>query len=241
MKPSLGKRIRQGLRDHLGPGLAVGLLRLYNKLLRVDYLGWEKVAARRESGPVILCHWHGDDLALLVPFASRRLTMMVSRSRDGDLLSAIMARLGYSTVRGSTSRGGGQALRQMVRALRAGRDMGLTVDGPRGPREVVKPGVITLARLSGAPIFPAGVWADRKWVFKKTWHRTYLPKPGARIRFAFGEPILVPADATRERMEELRKEVEAEFFRLHDLARQGDGPRSEQDKDLRRKPGDETR
>ena len=221
MKQSLGKRVRQGLRDNLGPGLAVGVLRLYQKLLRVEFLGWERVEAARRAGPVILCHWHGDDLALVVPFAGQGLTMMVSRSRDGDLLSGVMTRLGYATVRGSTSRGGGEALRRMLRALREGRDMGLTVDGPRGPRQVVKPGVITLARLSGAPIFPAGVWADRKWVFKKTWHQTYLPWPGARVRFVFGEPIVVPREADKERLEELRKEVEAEFFRLHQLAREG--------------------
>lgn len=221
MRTNLGKKIRRGFRDNLGPGLVVGSLKLYNKLIKQEYLGWERVLSQRTAGPVILCHWHGDDLSLAIPFAAQGLTMMVSRSRDGDFISGIMARLGYAAVRGSSSRGGGRALRELAGVLRSGKDVGLTVDGPRGPRTQVKAGVIALARLSGAPIFPAGVWADRRWVFKKTWHKTYLPKPGALVRIVFGEPIFVPADSTREQMEGLRKKVEEEFIRLHDLARQG--------------------
>ena len=216
-----GKKLRRKLRDSLGPGLAAGALKLYSRTLKTEYLGWDKVLAHRKDGPVILCHWHGDDLALLVPFAGKGLTMMVSRSKDGDLLSKIMTRLGYATVRGSTSRGGGQALRNLVRVVRSGRDVGLTVDGPRGPRTRVQAGVITLARLSGAPVFPGAAWADRRWVFKKTWHQTYLPQPGALVRIAFGEPILVPPKASKEEMEALRQKVEEEFFLLHEKARQG--------------------
>ncbi len=221
MTTGLGKKIRQGLRNNLGPGLAAGLIRLYNKMIRWEFQGWDRVLDQKKSGPVIMCHWHGDDLALMIPFADRGLTMLVSHSKDGDFISGVLSRLGYAAVRGSSSRGGGRALRELAGVVRSGKDVGLTIDGPRGPRTQVKAGVVVLARLSGAPIFPTGVWTDQKWVFAKTWHKTYLPKPGALVRIVYGEPIFVPADATREQMEDLRKKVEDEFFRLHDAARQG--------------------
>ena len=142
MSLSLGKKIRQILRDSLGPSLASGFIRLYNKTIRTEILGWDGVVAQRKAGPVIFAHWHGDDLSLLVPFSAEDLTIMVSRSKDGDLLSGVLNRLGYDTVRGSSSKGGKEALREMAGLLEKGRSMVLTVDGPRGPRARVKPGVI---------------------------------------------------------------------------------------------------
>ncbi|MBW1712630.1 MAG: lysophospholipid acyltransferase family protein [Deltaproteobacteria bacterium] len=215
------KRLTRWLRDSLALVAAGRAYRLYNKLIRTEFIGWDQVQAWRAKGPVILCHWHGDDLALLGPFGGKAITMMVSRSRDGEMLARMLLHFGYRTARGSSNRGGAQALREMVRVVRAGHDVGLTVDGPLGPRNKVKPGVITLAKLTGAPIFPAGVWTRRKWVFTKTWHQTYIPKPGALVRICFDEPILVPAQAGQEELEAKRLELEAEFFRLHRRARQG--------------------
>jgi len=216
--PERAKRFRHWLRDNLAPGPAVAFIRFWNRLVRSELRGWELVQEERAKGPVIFCHWHGDDLALLGPFAGQGLTMMVSRSRDGEFLARIMSRLGYRIVRGSTTRGGVGAMKSLVLAARQGRDLGLTVDGPRGPRTQVQPGVIALAKLTGAPIFPAGVWARRSWRFPGTWHQTYLPKPGSLVRIVFDRPVRVPAEAGKEELEAKRQELEAELHRLHDLA-----------------------
>ena len=223
MASGSSKIIRHWLRDNLAPGPAVGFIRLWTRLLRPEFQGWGPVQEERAKGPVIFCHWHGDDLALLGPFADQKLTMMVSRSKDGDFLAGIMTRLGYRVVRGSTTRGGVGAMKGLVLAARQGHDLGLTVDGPQGPRARVQPGVIALAKMTGAPIFPAGVWAKSCWRFPKTWHQTYLPRPGSLVRIVFDRPIRVPVQAGKEELEAKRLELEAEFHRLHDLAAGQDG------------------
>jgi lysophospholipid acyltransferase (LPLAT)-like uncharacterized protein len=220
--PRLTKRLRHFLRDRLAPSAAARFVRLYVRTLRLEWRGFDQVQAWRARGPVILCHWHGDDLALLGAFRDQGLTMMVSRSRDGELIAGVLEALGYATVRGSTSHYGVPALKDLVRLLRSGRDVGLTVDGPLGPRAVVKPGVAALAKLTGAPVFPVAVWASRRWLWAKTWHQTYLPKPGAVVRLQAGEPILVPARADKAELEGGRARIEAEFHRLRELVARGD-------------------
>ena len=109
---------------------------------------------------------------------------------------------------GSSSRGGTDALRELTRAVRAGREVVVVPDGPRGPREVLKPGVIVLARLSGAPIVPMAVGASREWRLR-SWDEFRIPLPFARCVVRFGEPIRVSRTADRAAEEAARKEVEA--------------------------------
>lgn len=218
MASILPKRLRVWLRDTAAPQLAGKLYKAYTLLIRDSFHGWDRVESARARGPVILCHWHGDDLALIKPFGPKQLTMMVSRSRDGELLARILGEFGYRVVRGSTNRGGVGALKEMAGLVRSGADVGLTVDGPTGPRARVKMGVIALAKLTGAPIFPAGVAASRKWLFAETWHQTYLPKPGSRVQILFDRPLWVDRSATKAEMEAKRLELEEELFRVHEEA-----------------------
>jgi lysophospholipid acyltransferase (LPLAT)-like uncharacterized protein len=111
-------------------------------------------------------------------------------------------------VRGSSTRGGGEALRLLTRQLRRGREVVVVPDGPVGPREVLKSGVIALARLSGAPIVPMAVGASRHWQLR-SWDEFRIPKPFARCVMRFGEPIRISVDADRAAQEAARKEVEA--------------------------------
>ncbi len=222
MSKSVKKRFLHWLRDAVAPRLSVRLYKAYFALVRKDIQGWdEHVTPWLKKGPVIFAHFHGDDLALLCPFAWTGFTIMVSKSKDGDLLDLILRRLGYTTVRGSSRKGGLEALKMMAEILKGGRSVILTVDGPTGPRGVVKHGCVTLAKWSGAPIFAAGVAADRKYVFEKTWHKTYLPYPGAKVSYRFAEPILVDPEADGEALEAKRAEVQAELERLHRLAENG--------------------
>ncbi len=106
--------------------------------------------------PVIYAVWHGRILLLPYLYGWRRARVLASRSRDGELVTRFVRRFGLEAVRGSSSRGGAEALRSLARSLGEGRDAVVVPDGPRGPRETVKPGIVALARVSGAPIVPIG-------------------------------------------------------------------------------------
>jgi lysophospholipid acyltransferase (LPLAT)-like uncharacterized protein len=152
--------------------------------------------------------WHGRLLLLPALYGRRGIHALTSRSRDGEIVARWIRRFGLVPVRGSSSRGGGEALRALTRVLRDGRDVVVVPDGPRGPREVLKPGVIVLARLSGAPIVPVAVGASREWRLR-SWDEFRIPQPFARCVVRFGEPIRVPRTADRAAAEAARKEVEA--------------------------------
>jgi lysophospholipid acyltransferase (LPLAT)-like uncharacterized protein len=158
--------------------------------------------------PVIYVVWHGRILLLPYLYGHRGAHVLTSRSRDGELVARWIRGFGLEPVRGSSSRGGGAALRELTRALRAGGEVVVVPDGPRGPREVLKPGVLALARLSGAPIVPMAVGASREWRLR-SWDEFRIPRPFARCVVRFGEPIRVARAADRAGQEATRKDVEA--------------------------------
>ncbi len=140
-------------------------------------------------------------------FRDRNGVVMVSRSRDGELVSAILRRLGFRPVRGSSSRGGKDALQEMIPFLREGlASGGLVCDGPRGPYGEPKIGIVLLARESGRPLVPCAFWMSRK-VLARNWDRTLVPLPFSRICFGYGQPIFVPAGTSREECEDIRREL----------------------------------
>jgi len=194
--------------------LAASLIRAYGKTWRISMDGWEHVDAARLMGPNLVCvFWHGRMLPLSYAFRDRNVTLLASRHRDGELMGQIVRHLGYGHVRGSSTRGGAVAILEMVRQLESGRDLGITVDGPVGPRHVVKPGAIEIARLTGAPLVPLAVGTRRPWV-ASSWDAFQVPRPFARVHAQFGEPIVVPPDAGRTALETYRLRVEK---RLNDL------------------------
>ena len=129
---------------------------------------------------------------------ARRVAVLASRSRDGEIVSRYVARFGLPTIRGSSSRGGAGALRQLVATVRAGEDVAVVPDGPRGPRRQLQPGVVTLAALTGAPIVPLA-FAARPARRLASWDEQLVPWPFARSVLVLGETIAVPRDADRER------------------------------------------
>jgi lysophospholipid acyltransferase (LPLAT)-like uncharacterized protein len=191
-----------------GPALGAMALRVLASTLRVrrDEAAVAPLWAART--PMIYAVWHGRILLLPYLYGHRGSHVLASRSRDGELVTRWIRRFGLDPVRGSSTRGGGEALRVLTRALRAGREVVVVPDGPRGPREVLKPGVIALARLSGAPIVPMAVGASREWRLR-SWDEFRIPRPFARCVVRFGEPIHVSRAADRAGEEAARKEVEA--------------------------------
>jgi lysophospholipid acyltransferase (LPLAT)-like uncharacterized protein len=192
----------------LGPALGALALRALVATLRVRREEAAVAPLWAARAPVIYAVWHGRILLLPRLYGRRGSHVLASRSRDGELVARWMTRFGLVPVRGSSTRGGGEALRQLARALREGGEVVVVPDGPTGPREVLKSGVIALARLSGAPIVPTAVGASREWRLR-SWDEFRIPKPFARCVVRFGEPIRVPAGADRATLEATRKDVEA--------------------------------
>ena len=191
---------------------AVRLLALTLKLRIVDehhaHPFW------RRGGAVIYAIWHGRVVMLPALYGrTRAISVMASRSRDGELVARFVRRFGFETVRGSTTRGGSEALRKLARLLRQGHEVAVIPDGPLGPRGVVQPGVIALARLTGAPIVPLAFSAHPGWRLR-SWDEFLIPKPFARSVVCFGLPLAVPPGADRAAQEALRKELERALAQL---------------------------
>ncbi len=181
--------------------LIYALARLIAITLRLRVVGEERVRAFQDAGRgVILVTWHGRTLIPITRFRGRGYWAVISTSRDGEYQDRIFRRLGWRTVRGSTSaRGAVRSAIALCRHLRAGATLAFTPDGPRGPRGRVQPGAIFLARKSGCPIIPAGVSACPR-VLAPTWDRYLLPGLFARAALIYGEPIFIPADADDEEL-----------------------------------------
>ncbi len=166
----------------------------YRKLLRfkmVNDTPWRKLHQQGET--VLLCLWHQHlyGVSWFDAFRNMHPAVMISLSADGELFARAGQYGGWETVRGSSSKGGGKALKKMIRHLRKNR-LGMHIlDGPRGPMGVAKAGVIQIARLSGAHIVPFEVQADRAWTFN-SWDRFFLPKPFSRVTVCFKDPLPPP-------------------------------------------------
>jgi len=191
-----------------GPALGVIALRVLAGTLRVRREEAAVAPLWAARAPLIYAMWHGRLLLLPYLYGHRGAHVLTSRSRDGELVARWIRHFGLDPVRGSSTRGGADAVRLLARAIRAGREVVVVPDGPRGPREVLKPGVIALARLSGAPIVPTAVGASREWRLR-SWDEFRIPRPFARCVVRFGEPIRVSRAADRAGEEAARKEVEA--------------------------------
>ncbi|SRR6266540_96731 len=192
----------------VAPALGAMGVRLVGPTLRIHREEAAVGALWRAGTPAIYAVWHGRILLLPYLYGWRHARVLASRSRDGELVARFVARFGLEAVRGSSSRAGAEALRLLARALEEGRDAVVVPDGPRGPRETVKAGVVVLARLSGAPIVPVAVGASAEWRLH-SWDEFRIPKPFARCVLRFGDPIRVPGHAHRAAEEDARKEVEA--------------------------------
>lgn len=147
----------------LAPPLAAAVIRALGRTMRIETVGDDAIAARWRAGePNIIAFWHGRQLMLPLAYGGRGLDILISRHRDGELISRAMRSFGFSSVRGSTTRGGSAALKTLIERGRAGRDLAVTPDGPKGPRQVAQPGVIHLAKVTGFPIFPLTFGASKK-------------------------------------------------------------------------------
>jgi lysophospholipid acyltransferase (LPLAT)-like uncharacterized protein len=138
----------------------------------------------------IMAFWHGRILPATLFWRDRGIVVMTSANFDGEWIAQIIARFGFRSARGSTSRGGSRALVQLRRELTAGHAVAFTVDGPRGPARVVQPGAVWLAGATGQPIIPFHIEADRAWT-TPSWDRGLVPRPFSRVAVTIGEPLTI--------------------------------------------------
>lgn len=181
---------------------------LLGRTLRWRTEGLEHLEAIVAGGrQPIMGFWHGRILTATYYFRSRGIVVITSENFDGEWIARIIERFGYGTARGSTSRGARKALLQLKRELDAGRPVGFTLDGPRGPARQAHPGAMWLAGATGHPILPFHLEAARHWALR-SWDRTQIPKPFSLVSLVVGRPIDVPPDPDEAMIEVKRREVE---------------------------------
>lgn len=169
---------------------------------------------------VVAGSWHRHAIFLFYFFRNLEdRLIMISQSRDGEMTAGIARRLGYTPVRGSSSKGGGQALQaltQMMQSKDKSYLCGTPVDGPRGPARKLKKGMVILARETDSYFIPMAASGTRVWTFPKAWDRTILPKPFSKMVVGFGEPCKIQAGLEAEKLEVRCLELEAELNELTD-------------------------
>ncbi|MEJ2717142.1 MAG: lysophospholipid acyltransferase family protein [Deltaproteobacteria bacterium] len=213
-KKEKGSRIWFRLVLFLVPRLVSAYFKLVDRTSRKIFLNrdYEEQVCRKR--PFTCACFHG---TMLFPvYYCRRYpgVVMVSRSWDGELIDRCLRRWGYDTTRGSSSRGGKDALHEMIEILKERKYCsGLAVDAPRGPSRQVKMGIVVIARETGDPVVPLVSWATRQIKFN-SWDRMILPLPFSTIVMAFGKPAEVPQGLTTDEYEALRQEIEVEMNRV---------------------------
>jgi len=188
----------------VGPPLILGLGHTW----KVMILGEDKMReARKATGKVIYALWHSRMLGLLFTHRFRDVHVLISRHRDGELIAQVMKRLGCIPVRGSTTRGGTEALFQMAEKVKEG-DMAITPDGPRGPAYHFQMGAVSLAQRTGCPIVPIACSARSRKVLR-SWDGFIIPFPFTTLVVVYGDPIWVEKGCDEAALEAKRQEAEA--------------------------------
>jgi hypothetical protein len=206
------------LASAVGPFLASAALRALGWTLRRRLVDAGDLFRRWERGErVIVAFWH--DRLLVMPLFAEGVPVcaLASQHRDGEIATRALATWGIHMVRGSATRGAVGGFLRLVHAFRAGYNLAVIPDGPRGPRHSAKPGVIRLAKATGAPIFPVSYAASRS-VRLGSWDRLMIPLPFARVTVIVGEPVVVARGAGEPELEEHRRTLETRLGELGRIA-----------------------
>ncbi len=214
MAESFKDRLLLGIVSRLGPFF----LRVLGLSLRIKEDGVPGLSPRQsENHKAIYAVWHSRMLAGVYYYRNLDIRVLVSMSRDGELISRVVENCGFKSIRGSVSRGGAGALRKMLEALEAGKPVVVTPDGPKGPERKVQDGIIFLAQQSGLPVYPIAFNSSRGIRFK-SWDKFLLPLPFSRGVFIWGNPVTMAKDADSAEQGKKKQELENELNRITDRA-----------------------
>ncbi|MCC6278225.1 MAG: lysophospholipid acyltransferase family protein [Oligoflexia bacterium] len=176
---------------HVLPSLVAALYWLWSRTWRFRVIEDPEFTALKKRGPVTFAHWHGDEMVVLRLGPVYKCAAMTSTSDDGELMTRVLKFFGFGVSRGSSTRGGVRAAVGLVHLVKEqGFSATMAVDGPKGPRHKVKPGVIAIAQHTGTAIVPTGVARSSALVFEKSWNKTFLPWPFSRVIVYFGRPLI---------------------------------------------------
>ena len=157
------KRVEKWLKLSVLPPIGAAVIRGLGRSMRMDSQGHEQVdELYRQGRHIILAFWHAQQLMVRAGYRGTRGNVLISQHQDGEIIARIIARFGHGVVRGSSTRGGALALRELIRIGRSGADLVMTPDGPKGPRQVAKLGVVQLAKATGLPIVPLAFGCSKK-------------------------------------------------------------------------------
>ena len=216
----LKNRLERWAKFSLLPPVGAALLWGIAASMRPETRGHEEVDAfYRTGGHIILAFWHAQQLMIPAGYRGTGAHVLISQHGDGEIIARIIARFGHHAVRGSSTRGGAGALRTLIKLGRAGKDLVVTPDGPKGPRQVAKLGVVQLAKATGLPIVPLAFACSTKQRFS-SWDRFMVPYPFSRGLFLYGKPMFVSRGGDDLALEADRLGLETELNRLTEEAEQ---------------------
>jgi lysophospholipid acyltransferase (LPLAT)-like uncharacterized protein len=196
------------------------VIRVLGPTMRFEVLGGKQAGRdyRPDLPPNIFAFWHRGIISGAWYFRNRNGVLMNTTNFDGQWTRRVIERLGFTTAQGSSTRGGLRGLAVMAQRLEEGFDVAFTIDGPRGPRYVAKPGPVMLARRTGRPIVPFHFGVERAWTLRKTWDLFQIPKPFTRVVLVFAPPMVVPEGINREGLEQKHQEMQKTLERVRDVA-----------------------
>ncbi len=200
----------------MAPATAFGavILRLLAFTWRIEQRDHpEFTVAKARGEKVLYCFWHSGMLPLVHIHRGEGIAVLVSQHRDGELITRLIEHNGFVTARGSSTRGAEIGVREMLRHARAGRDLGITPDGPRGPAEELKDGMVFLASRLQLPVVLIASASSRAWI-ARSWDRFRVPKPFARVYISHGPPVRVPRDLDAQAMLAMHGELERDLRSL---------------------------
>jgi lysophospholipid acyltransferase (LPLAT)-like uncharacterized protein len=205
----MNKRLKYAIVSGLLPPLAYLLILALKATYRVKHVNRENAARLWQAGETsIVCFWHGR-LFSAMPFASRltRFKILISRHGDGEFITRVVRRFGIGAVRGSYRKQSVASVREIIGALKQGTTIGITPDGPKGPRYVFKEGIVEIARMTQKPIVLLTFGASRAKTFG-SWDRFLLAYPFSRVFLLWSDPIYIPKGSSRSEMESKRQDIE---------------------------------
>lgn len=223
-KNSFNRGIKRFVMLTFVPSITLLFIRCLSWSWRIEETGREHIdASVAAPEPAIAAFFHGRTFALLRHMTQRtngKWVTMCSKSLDGEAMARVEEGLGLVVVRGSSGRDGLEAIQEMIQLIRKtpGYGAGLAVDGSRGPRGHVQGGIVRMARWTGGRVLPITASAKRAIVFRRSWDRTLLPYPFAKVHIAYGKPIDVPRKLNAAQLEELRICVEEDLLELQKTA-----------------------
>lgn len=212
------KEIKRAFLQSLGNLVVPNLANALAKSLKFNFLNYEVLNTLKEKNQnYIAVFWHGKMFAGWYVFGREKSSALVSKSKDGEILSRALKKWGYKVIRGSSRIGGKEAIELMKKSLEDGYSLSITPDGPTGPREVMKAGAAVLAKKTGKPIILTGICYKKKRIFN-SWDKFELPRFFSEVVIKFSEPVYVPSDLDYDQTDALIKELGKRLSELNKSA-----------------------